>query len=87
MSALFDAALGLRVRNSTYRALAQQLDEDVTEQTATRDLRLMVDAGLLVAHGEKRGRFYGAGKDLADLRRSILASRDPRDDTDPFAHL
>jgi Fic family protein len=84
LSVLFDAALGLRVRNSTYRALAHQLDEDITEQTATRDLRLMVEAGLLVAHGEKRGRFYGAGKELVDLRRSILASRDPRDDTDPF---
>ena len=65
------------MRNSTYRALAQQLDEAITEQTARRDLRLMVEAGLLVAHGQKRGRFYGAGNDLLDLRRTILAARDP----------
>jgi Fic family protein len=86
LSLLFDAAMGLRVRNSTYRALALQLEEAITEQTATRDLRLMVDAGLLAAHGEKRGRFYAAGSDLLDLRRTILAARDPRDDTDPFTH-
>jgi Fic family protein len=82
---LFDAALGLRVRNATYRAMAAQIDEEISEQTAGRDLRQLVDAGLLVAHGEKRGRHYSGSRTLFDLRKAILEARDPMDSTDPFA--
>jgi Fic family protein len=85
IAAVFDAAMGLRVRNATYRAVVEQSDEEITEQTASRDLRQLVDAGLLVAHGEKRGRYYGASRTLADIRQAIVRARDPRDDTDPFA--
>jgi len=81
---LFDAASGLRVRNATYRALAEQLDEEISEQTASRDLRQLVEAGLLVAQGERRGRFYVASRPLADLRLAIVRARDPRDSSDPF---
>jgi Fic family protein len=82
---LFDAAMGLRVRNAVYRAVVAQADEEITEQTASRDLRQLVDAGLLSTHGEKRGRHYTASKALAALRQSVVRARDPRDDTDPFA--
>lgn len=82
---LFDAAMGLRVRNAMYRAVVAQTDEEITEQTASRDLRQLVDAGLLITHGEKRGRYYTASKALADLRQAVVRARDPRDDTDPFA--
>ena len=82
---LFDAAMGLRVRNAVYRAVVAQADEEITEQTASRDLRQLVDAGLLITHGEKRGRHYTASKALADLRQAGVRARDPRDDTDPFA--
>ena len=82
---LFDASLALRVRNSTYRATLREADEEITEQTASRDLKQLVDLGLLTAEGERRGRYYVAGESLAKLRRAILADRDPRDDTDPFA--
>ncbi len=85
LAALFDAAMGLRIRNATYRALAEDTGEEITEQTASRDLKQLVDAGLLTSYGEKRGRYYGASRQLADIRRRILARRDPRDDTDPFA--
>jgi Fic family protein len=54
--AMFDAANGLRIRNATYRANLKAADNEVTEQTASRDLRLLVDCGLLVARGEKRAR-------------------------------
>jgi hypothetical protein len=85
MAAVFDAALGLRIRNATYRAVVQETDqEQITEQTASRDLRQLVDAGLLVPHGEKRGRYYGASRALADIRQGIVRARDPRDDSDPF---
>lgn len=58
-AALFDAAEGLRVRRTTYERAAE-----VEPATAGRDLRLMVRAGLLVAQGETRGRFYTAGHAL-----------------------
>lgn len=81
---LFDAAMGLRVRNVTYRALAAEMDEEISEQTAGRDLRQFVDAGLLVAHGEKRGRHYVRSRTLFELRQTIIDARDPRDMSDPF---
>ena len=65
--ALFDAAGGFRVRNGTYRTVA-----DISEQVASRDLRLMVDAGLLEAQGEKRARSYVASQNLASLKRGIM---------------
>lgn len=83
---LFDASLGLRVRNSTYRAALRDADEEITEQTASRDLKQLLDAALLVSEGQKRGRHYIAGEPIKSLRRAIVADRDPRDDRDPFAH-
>jgi Fic family protein len=86
MSVMFDAAMGLRVRNVTYRAgLEESGDEPITEQTASRDLQRLVEAGLLVPSGERRGRFYIAGADVAQIWHQIRSDRDPRNDTDPFA--
>jgi Fic family protein len=82
--ALFDAALGLRVRNSTYRAALGDTDEEISEQTASRDLREMLDAGLLRARGQARGRFYVAATELAAIQQRIVDSRDRRDDSEPF---
>ena len=85
ISALFDAASGLRVRNSTYRAALENTDEEIGDQAATRDLRELVNAGLLVPNGKARGRFYVAGPAVTSLRSAILAGREARDDSDPFA--
>ena len=74
--ALFDAAIGFRVRNATYRPAA-----DVPEYTAGRDLKLLADHGLLVAIGEKRGRYYQAGQVLKDIR---TATRKRTPIVDPF---
>lgn len=60
--ALFDATVGFRVRNATYRRAA-----DVSEQVASRDLKAMLDTGLLIAKGEARGRSYSRGTPLFDL--------------------
>ena len=84
ISALFDAASGLRVRNSTYRAGLKDAGEEITMQTAARDLAELVRLGLLTARGKARGRTYVAGDHLIQLRESINQSRDPRDDSDPF---
>ena len=80
---MFDAAYGLRIRNATYRAGLTE-DEEITEQTAGRDLRALVDAGLLVAKGERRGRHYVSGNELKAFRAQIFESRDPKVNDDPF---
>jgi Fic family protein len=84
MLLLFDAALGLRMRNATYRAALKDNGEEISEQTASRDLRQMVTLGLLVPHGERRGRVYVAGPAVLDVRKAVVSARDPRDDRDPF---
>lgn len=78
---LFDAAIKLRVRNSTYRAMCP---EAISDHTASRDLRQLVDAGLLIPFGEKRGRYYRASRELQAIHQAIIDARDPRDDSDPF---
>ena len=86
IAVLWDAAMGYRVRNATYRAIFEESDDDtISEAVASRDLRQLVEAGLLVSRGEKRGRFYLPAPELAALRRDIINTRNPRDDTDPFA--
>jgi Fic family protein len=85
-SVLFDAASGLRVRNATYRANLKDAGEAaISEQTASRDLQRLVEAGLLRPVGEKRARSYAGSPAMLQLRRDIVDSRDPRDETDPFA--
>ncbi|MFI5208038.1 MAG: Fic family protein [Gemmatimonadales bacterium] len=64
--ALFDAASGFRVRNGTYRPVA-----DVNEHQASRDLKALVDAGLLLAEGEKRARSYVASPILVGAKQAV----------------
>jgi Fic family protein len=80
MDALFDAALGLRVRRSTYRAMVA---EPISEQAAGRDLRQLAERGMLVPHGEKRGRYYTGSEELLTTWRAIRAKRSSRQ-ADPF---
>jgi Fic family protein len=75
--ALSDAASGLRVRNAAYRSVA-----DISVQVATKDLKLLVDRGLLVASGEKKWRSYEASEFLKELRSRF---REPKLVPDPFA--
>jgi Fic family protein len=77
--ALFEAVLGYRVRRAGYIKRA-----GVGEQTATRDLSALASAGLLVAHGAGRGRFYTAGEPLARIRESRRAHRTPLHDPYPW---
>jgi Fic family protein len=73
---LCDAAQGLRLRNAVYRhALAQSEGYEISEQSASLDLRRLVKAGLLEARGETRGRHYLGS---LDVRREWLAVRDTR---------
>lgn len=85
VAVMFDAAIGLRVRNNTYRAAIADLEE-ISDATASRDLGKLVDANLLQSHGEKRGRYYTRSPRLAAVWQAIVESRDPKDDRDPFAN-
>jgi Fic family protein len=74
---LSDAALGYKIRNSSYRNQAE-----VSLEVAGRDLRELVRAGLIEAKGAKRGTYYVA----TELLRSIgQRSYEPFQETEPFA--
>jgi Fic family protein len=75
--ALFNASLRFRLRNADYREVAE-----VNDSTAGRDLGRLVEADLLAAKGERRGRFYVATPRLIALNDSIKAERKPVED--PF---
>ncbi len=74
-SALFDATLGLRVRNTTYRAGLKSWNEELSHATATADLAAMVKAGLLERRGQKRGSFYVAAEPLLTIRKEYMHGR------------
>jgi Fic family protein len=75
--ALADAASGLRVRNAAYRSVA-----DISVQVATKDLKLLVDRGLLIPTGDKKGRSYRAAEFVKEIRARY---REPKRVADPFA--
>ncbi len=82
---LMDAAYGLRLRRGSYRSTAAAVaGDEISDLTATRDLKAMVDAGLLQAVGERRGRYYVAVDELTEARRKVRLSRSPRAEDDPF---
>jgi len=82
---LMEAALGFRLRNSSYRSIVEATaGEGISELTATRELKAMVDAGLLQPLGERRGRHYTAESALTYLQRRIRLDRKPRDEYDPY---
>jgi hypothetical protein len=78
VAALFDATLGMRVRNASYRAAVTGWDdEEVSVQVATKDLGSIVRSGLLTKKGKKRGTYYIAAKPLLDIRDKIRSGRTP----------
>jgi Fic family protein len=76
--ALSDAAMGMRVRSSNYRHMA-----DVSKIAATRDLKALVDKELLIPEGERRGRIYKASEALRALAVNLRA-QEPKGFPDPF---
>lgn len=82
--ALNDAAMGLRLRRATYLKIAAESGSEISEQTAGRDLKALVDLGYLEPHGERRGRFYTATPLLQGVWLGIRGSRAGKDDADPF---
>lgn len=85
ISALFDAAIGMRVRNSSYRSTLRGYDEEISNQLATGDLRAMVQAGLLKRLGAKRGTYYEAAEPLMEIAASVKRNRKTLDASSLFA--
>lgn len=84
-SGVMDAAYGLRLRRGSYRTSVETvIGEAISDLTASRDLKAMVDAGLLDAVGERRGRYYVAGAEVVALRAKVRAERSPKVGDDPF---
>jgi hypothetical protein len=81
--ALFDAMIGLRVRNATYRAYFEDSPEEITEATASRDLQKLVQSNLREPRGERRGRHYVAKPALTAIRQGVRLNRTPRDNLIP----
>jgi len=69
-NALWDAFFGSTVTAGYYRSVA-----DVSPATATNDLLRAAAAGLLSAHGERRGRRYTASEALYERVATILGIR------------
>jgi Fic family protein len=80
VSALADAAIGLRVRNPMYRT-----QTNVSNQVAKYDLKRLADEGLLIPKGEKKGRYYLAGERVLEIRKQTRSG--PKGNLDPFEEL
>lgn len=85
IQALFDATLGLKVRNASYRSVLKRFaNEEVSNQVATSDLRALVGAGFLEQHGKKRGTYYLAASPLVEIRKRVRGVRQPLDASSLF---
>lgn len=85
-AAIMDAAYGLRIRRGSYQSSVEAVaGEEISEQTASRDLMSMASAGLLVPIGERRARYYLAGEAAREKWGEIRAARPPKAKDDPFA--
>lgn len=87
LGALFDATVGLRIRNSSYRAMLRSSGDEISNQVATTDLRAMVNAGLLEPKGKKRGTYYVGAAPLVDIRQRLQRGRQSIDTSSLFTPL
>lgn len=78
VSSLFDAATGLRIRNASHRKNVELTElVEISHQVATNDLGAMVQAGLIVQRGSKRGAHYVAAEPLVEVRERLRSRRLP----------
>lgn len=85
LSALFDATVGMKVRNASYRTALKMWEEEISNQSATSDLRAMVNAGLLEQFGARRGTYYQATDQLREIWEDVRKSRQPINTNSLFA--
>lgn len=75
--AVADASVGIKVRNSTYRK-----QTNISNESASKDLRTLVEEGLLIPKGERKGRYYVASPIVEAMGMDAFI---PRHNRDPFA--
>lgn len=82
VGSLFDAATGLRIRNSSHRKSVESAERvEISKQVATNDLGAMVRAGLIEQRGQKRGAYYEA-TDVLRAVRARVREEGPATDAD-----
>lgn len=80
-----EAAYGLRVRRSTYLQNVEiTWGERIPELAASRDLKAIVNAGLLNPVGDTRGRYYVGSDEIRAEWKRIKDSQPRSYDDDPF---
>lgn len=84
LEAVYDAIFGATVTRSRYLAALADSGEEISDQTATRDLSSLARAGLLAQSGQKRGSRYTAGERVLEVRREVGLGKAWRP-VDPFA--
>ncbi len=77
--ALADASIGIKVRNSSYRK-----QTNITNESASKDLRMLVEHGLLVPKGERKGRYYEAADRVKAVANAAYIRKESHD---PFLLL
>lgn len=83
--ALVEAAYGFRVTHAAYKNIVGfTAGETISSLTASRDLRALVEANLLNAVGQTRGRYYLGTELVVAERRKLQESRQPRETRNPF---
>lgn len=83
LEALYSAMFGNAVTRARYMDALEEAGEPVSEQTASRDLGALAREGLLVAHGDKRGRRYAPSEIVKAASREAGLGYSWRD-IDPF---
>ena len=80
VASLFDAATGLRIRNSSHRKSVKLTElEEISKQVATNDLGAMARAGLIARRGSKRGTYYEAAGPLLEIQQRAVELGPPVD--------
>ena len=88
IGALADAARGRTIRRSIYLHLVELTDGDpISDLTASRDLKALVQASILEAASAGRGRTYHASHELRQLWHDVRSSRPPKTQDDPYRTL
>ncbi|MDR0626909.1 MAG: hypothetical protein LBG11_06575 [Bifidobacteriaceae bacterium] len=82
---LMDAALGLEVTRQSYEPALAANGVAASGRSAARDLARLTQVGLLVSHGDNRGRRYTPGLVLERLRAGVIQARPAAPASDPFA--
>jgi len=84
---LCDAVGGQTIKNWSYRVAVRESEGyEIDAGTASRDLRRLVEHGLLEAQGENRGRQYRATQPLVDIRQAVNRAHQGARPVDLFAH-